>query len=265
MKHCERTIMKDKLRIWNSRRIERRRLKYQFRSTMDGFQYKGIHSQFEDSWEPLTRALVKAFSNYTLSFVNIGAHYGYYACLAAQQGMKVTAFEPIDANYQMLRDNIDTNNFLYDCRLVHAAVGDRSHLAKIYGAFSGASLIPEMTKKSNSMYQITQVFELSDFRLSSEPTLFLIDVEGYELNVLEGARNHLADKSKNIWIVETTSKNSEEFSTKMLKHGYSLLHIGHKKLSAVTKQDIKKGGLDGNFLCIDLDQKQNSELVEAFS
>jgi hypothetical protein len=51
----------------------------------------------------------------------------------------------------------------------------------------------------------------------------------------------------------------------MLKHGYSLLHIGHKKLSTVTKQDIKKGGLDGNFLCIDLDQKQNSELVEAFS
>jgi len=51
----------------------------------------------------------------------------------------------------------------------------------------------------------------------------------------------------------------------MLKHGYSLLHIGHKKLSAVTKQDIEKAGLDGNFLCIDLDQKQNSELVEAFS
>ena len=111
--------MKDKLRIWNSRRIERRRLKYQFRSTMDGFQYKGIHSQFEDSWEPLTRALVKAFSNYTLSFVNIGAHYGYYACLAAQQGMKVTAFEPIDANYQMLRDNIDTNNFLYAVSYTH--------------------------------------------------------------------------------------------------------------------------------------------------
>lgn len=257
--------MKDKLRIWNSRRIERRRLKYKFRGTKDGFQYKGINSQFEDSWEPLTRALVKAFANHTSSFVNIGAHYGYYVCLAAQEGMKVTAFEPIDANYQMLRDNIDANNFLDDCRLIHGAVGDRSHVTKIYGAFSGASLIPEFNNKPNSMYQITQVFELSEFRLSRDPTLFLIDVEGYELNVLEGANDLLADKVKNTWIVETTSKNSEEFSTKKIEHGYSLFHIGTEKLKAVTAQDFKQGGLDGDFLCIDIDQKQNSELVKSFS
>ena len=257
--------MKDKLRIWNSRRIEKRRLKYEFRNTSDDFQYKGIHSQFEDSWEPLTRALVKAFATYTPSFVNIGAHYGYYACLAAKNGMNVTAFEPIDANYQMLRDNIDANNFLNDCRLVHGAVGDRSHLAKIYGAFSGASLIPEMNNKPNSMYQITQVFALSDFQLSSTPTLFLIDVEGYELNVLEGAKHQLADKTKNAWIVETTSKTSQEFSSKMLRYGYSLFHIGAEKLSTVSEANFQDGDLGGDFLCIDLDQKHNSDLVSKFS
>lgn len=257
--------MKDKLRIWNSRRIERRRLRYEFRKTKEGFKYKGIHSQFDDSWEPLTRALVKAFAAQTSSFVNIGAHYGYYTCLAAHEGMKVTAFEPIDANYQMLRDNVDANNFLDDCRLIHGAVGDRSHLTKIYGAFSGASLLPEMNTKPNSMYQITQVFELSDFHLSPDPTLFLIDVEGYELNVLEGANDRLSYKAKNTWIVETTKRNSEQFSAKMLKHGYSLFHLGTEKLSAVTKHDFGQGGLDGDFLCIDLGLKQNAELVAAFS
>ena len=66
--------------------------------------------------------------------------------------MNVTAFEPIDANYQMLRDNLAENGLLDLCRVIHGAVGNRSHITKIYGAFSGATLFPDRTRKPKSMF-----------------------------------------------------------------------------------------------------------------
>ena len=137
---------------------------------------RGLNSNLMLIGEPLTRKLVAELSKDRRSFVNLGAHYGFYSCLAAHLGMNVTAFEPIDANFSMLRDNLEANNFLDECRLFHGAVGDRSYLTKIYGAYSGASLLQNKTRNSK-LYQTTQVFKLSDINFIDEATLFLMDVE----------------------------------------------------------------------------------------
>ena len=179
-------------------------------------------------------------------------------------GMNVTAFEPIDANFSMLRDNLEANNFLDECRLFHGAVGDRSNLTKIYGAYSGASLLQNKTRNSK-LYQTTQVFKLSDINFIDEATLFLMDVEGFELSVLYGAKHLLSNKTQNTWIIETSEDNSPALGSLMFEYGYSLFHIGSEKLRAVTKDDLRQSGIDGDFLCLDLDSETNQNLVEQFS
>ena len=256
--------MKAKIRNWNTRRIEKRRLNAKYTTTPEGFLFKGAKFQFDVNWEPLTRKLVAELSKDRRSFVNLGAHYGFYSCLAAHLGMNVTAFEPIDANFSMLRDNLEANNFLDECRLFHGAVGDRSYLTKIYGAYSGASLLQNKTRNSK-LYQTTQVFKLSDINFIDEATLFLMDVEGFELSVLDGAKHLLSNKTQNTWIIETSEDNSPALGSLMFKYGYSLFHIDSEKLRAVTKDDLRQSGIDGDFLCLDLDSETNQNLVEQFS
>lgn len=254
----------ERIEVWNERRIEKVRLKRKFLPTADGFLYKGMKSQFNSSWEPLTRQLVRAFSEINPSFVNVGAHYGYYACMAAHLGMRVTAFEPIDANYQMLRDNLARNDLLDKCRIIHGAVGDHSHIAKIYGAFSGATLLPGKSRKPKSMYQITQIFTLSEIHFNREPTLILMDVEGFELNVLNGAKDLLSDSENNSWIVETGGDNLLEFGTRMIDAGYSIFHVGEEKLTPLTKEELVTSKQGENYLCTSLAQQQNKDLVSRF-
>lgn len=255
----------ERIVVWNERRIERIRLNGKYLRTTDGFVYKGIRAQLSPDWEPLTRELVKAFSKNTLSFVNVGAHYGYYTCMAAQLGMQVTAFEPIDANFQMLRDNLEKNELLANVRIIHGAVGAHSHITKIYGAFSGATLIPGNSRKPESMYQITQVYRLSEIVFNREPTLFLMDVEGFELQVLDGAGDLLKDSENNSWIVETGGDRLLEFGTRMMDAGYSLFHIGRSKLTPISLTDLKSSTLGGNFLCTNLSLIKNKELVAKYS
>lgn len=258
------TLILEKIAVWNERRIEKRRLKREFKETKDGFLYKGIQSQFRDDWEPLTRQIVIGASAFTQNFVNIGAHYGYYACLAGANGMNVTAFEPIDANFQMLRDNISKNKIDSQCRLIHGAVGQNTFLTKIYGAFSGATLLSENTKKPKSMNQVTQVFALSDFTFADAPTLFLIDTEGFEVEVIKGANNLVEDSSNNSWIIETAGKKFIEIAAIMEPYGYSIFHIGSEKLTKVNAESLETNQHSGNFLFIKLDGKNKSKLIESF-
>ena len=240
-------------------------MKAPFKKTPEGFSYKGIEFQFRPDWEPLTRQLVQSYSATDASFVNVGAHYGYYACLAAHCGMSVTAFEPIDSNYQMLRDNLAYNDFLDRCRIIHGAVGAYSHIAKIYGAFSGATLLPENTRKPKSMYQVTQVFTLSEVAIKKEKTLFLMDVEGFELSVISGAAELVADVENNSWIIETSGDNLYALGDEMIDHGYSLFHIGNDKLLQLHKDDLMGCTLNGNFLFTNLGNESNLNIIKRFS
>ena len=259
------TSLYERIEVWNERRIEKLRLKRPYKKTPEGFSYKGIKFQFEPNWEPLTRQLVQSYAATDASFVNVGAHYGYYACLAAHCGMNVTAFEPIDSNYQMLRDNLAYNDFLVRCRIIHGAVGAYSHITKIYGAFSGSTLLPEKTRKPKSMYQVTQVFTLSEIAIKNENTLFLMDVEGFELNVISGAAELVSNVENNSWIIETSGDNLCTLGNQMIDHGYSLFHIGKDKLLQLQKDDLIGCTLHGNFLFTNVDNESNLNIIKRFS
>ncbi|MDQ2088471.1 FkbM family methyltransferase [Marimonas arenosa] len=194
----------ERLRVLNDRRIENRRLAKPFQRTADGFLYKGIPIQFSADWEARERRLVHKLLSGADRFVNVGAHYGYFTCLARSAGVAAIAFEPIDANFHMLLDNLTQNDFDRGTLLIHAAAGDENAVATITGAFSGATLTAN-SRKPASLNQKTPVVRIDDVVPDiAGQTLFLVDVEGFEYFALRGAARHVADCAHNSWIVEIT-------------------------------------------------------------
>lgn len=115
------------------------------------------------------------------------------------------------------------------------------------------------------MYQVTQVFTLSEITIKKEKTLFLMDVEGFELNVICGAAELVADVENNSCIIETSGDNLYALGDKMIDHGYSLFHIGNDKLLQLHKDDLMGCTLNGNFLFSNLGNESNLNIIKRFS
>ena len=109
--------------------------------TGDGFIYRGPSTQFSDTWEQNERTFLrKIFERYDI-FLNVGAHYGYYCCMARKAGLEVIAIEPLIANFKTLLNNLLLNDLHSECTLINAAAGQRPHVSFIGGAFSTASML----------------------------------------------------------------------------------------------------------------------------
>ena len=194
------TPLYDRLRIWNNLRIQNRRLSLPFRRAAEGFMFKGLDVQFTDAWESHERVLLQRLLPQTSRFINIGAHYGYYTCLARSLGLPVVALEPVNANFQMLVDNVDKNEFGAGATLIHAAAGAGSSVQTITGVFSGATLT-DNSRKPRGLRQRTAVVALDDVVADKDsPSLILMDVEGAEYDALLGAQGFVTRLHD--WVIE---------------------------------------------------------------
>lgn len=148
--------------------------------------------------------LIRSFSSG--AFLDIGANFGYYSCLAAEHFDKVHAFEPTPGTYQRLQQNIDYNNFSnVTCHPI--ALSDHSGTAEFFlnpydaglnrlGPFSNAS--PAKNKDGHyqpgdenieSIEVEVQPLDEIDFGDLENLELIKIDVEGFEAGVVRGARS----------------------------------------------------------------------------
>lgn len=141
-------------------------------------------------------------------FWDIGANIGYFSLLAAaalQHTGQVVAFEPGQAAYARLLDNIALNPFR-NIAPFNLAVTDRQGEAALYlaagTADGGASLYgagPEVTARESCRTVALDGFAPS--HALPGPDFIKIDVEGAELFVLRGARQILA-ASRPLLLVE---------------------------------------------------------------
>lgn len=113
-------------------------------------------------------------------FYDIGAHIGFYACLAADvvEDGAVVAFEPDRRDHAALQANIERN---HPERISHHSVLLSSENGE--QPFRGGSM-------ADSHGDPVDVWRLDDYRDSADlpaPTVMKIDIEGAELRALEGA------------------------------------------------------------------------------
>ena len=140
---------------------------------------------------------------------DIGAHNGETALCFAKNFPQSTirSFEPVSANYNLLiqncrkLENFHGHNF---------ALGEENKTTKIF--LQGASVIHSLREDLNKPLEKGSTPEdievkTIDYVINEFKTaiidLLKIDVEGYEIQVLEGARKSLAEKKINFIYIET--------------------------------------------------------------
>lgn len=129
---------------------------------------------------------------------DIGANIGIYSLLFSRYSKLVYAFEPLPRNLSFLHRMLKLNK-VKNVIIVPCAVADKNGLSW----FKTASNVAEGTLDASGTQRVSTI-SLDSFitKRKIRPNLLKIDVEGAELQVLEGAKNFLI-KNKPIIIIET--------------------------------------------------------------
>jgi FkbM family methyltransferase len=137
-------------------------------------------------------------------FIDVGANVGFYTCLAASLGKRVVAVEPLHENLEYLYVNLMRNS-LEGVEVFPVGAGKTSSLVPIFGGATGASLVPGWAGVSTAYrttIPVTSLDMLLSARFQGERLVFKVDVEGAELDVLEGASELLARAAPSGWMIE---------------------------------------------------------------
>lgn len=144
-------------------------------------------------------------------FIDIGANIGTVALRAASisKNGSIYAFEPDKAHYDALNYNSQLNQFK-NINIINKALGEQLKRAKLFKVDqSNKGMNRILTDRGHSEFEWVDVTTLDDEveRLNiTKIDLIKIDVEGYEFNVLRGAKNVLK-RFHPILIVEVIDAN----------------------------------------------------------
>ncbi len=174
------------------------------RPTPWGFMLAGNKVMADGNFEPAETGLIRTLLNDRDALINIGANIGYYCCHAKSLGKHVVAFEPIHRNMQLLCRNMRLNGW-DDVEILPIALSDQVGIVEMYGSDTGASMlkgwagIPETQRTCVPTSTLDVILQN---RLSGKKLLILVDVEGAEYLMLQGAANVINMRPRPIWVVE---------------------------------------------------------------
>jgi FkbM family methyltransferase len=169
---------------------------------------------------------------------DVGANVGIYALLASVKvGLsgRVYAFEPLERNLRYLRRHIRLNN-LQNCTIIEEAVCSKE--GKL--PFSAASFESSMGRLSPDG-EISVSSTTLDIAIYGEnsllpPTVIKIDVEGGELEVLEGAVRALTEFHPTIFLEIHGDQLHTDCRSFLLAKGYCVKE-GYGQLTATYGRD----------------------------
>lgn len=147
---------------------------------------------------------------------NIGNHSLYFAI--ERNAKKIYAFEPIPETFNILKKNVEINNLENIITPLNIALSNCNTNADIKNfniRFMGAAQINENIKGN------IDVKAVDNLDIEENIDFIKIDVEGYELKVLEGAINTI-EKYKPVIFIELLNNEIEIVTNMLEEYGYIL-------------------------------------------
>lgn len=141
-------------------------------------------------------------------FVDVGANIGSYTVLASKAiGTNSVTLEPVPQTFERLQRNININDIsnLVDARC--CAVGAINGAIKFSSDCDTTNQVVD--DKYNGAWVEVPVLSLDEILQTLKPTLIKIDVEGYEPEVIEGAKETLKSDSLLAILLETVNAEIE--------------------------------------------------------
>lgn len=208
-------------------------------TTADGFQMHIIPGDMMISesirttgyWDKEVRDVIAerlVVKEYT--FLDLGAHFGYFSLLAAHFGARVVAVEPNPIMYDLLNKSIDLNKD-FDIEVYNCAVSSFEGKGKLVTAGVGNN---GMSYLANSEDGDTNVVTLESLLAGEYPDICKIDIEGEEWDVLSTAPDEFWEHLK-VLIFEvseaqirrqTNGAHGKEALLELISdHGFTLTEI----------------------------------------
>lgn len=172
-----------------------------------GFRLGGNRAMAHGEFERIETALVRELLQDCDVLINIGANVGYYCCHALSMGKRVIAFEPMQRNLRFLCQNMKANGW-QDVEIFPLALSSTPGVLELYGADTGASLVKGWAGTPENHVALVPASTLDIVlgdRLHGQKVFVLMDVEGAELGVLQGAAAIMRLVPKPIWMIEVAS------------------------------------------------------------
>jgi len=162
-----------------------------------GNLYVGLH-EFEEM------AFLLHFLRRGDLFADVGANVGSYTVLAAAAvGTDVIAFEPGESAFAWLMRNIELNGVAGRVEARREAVGANSGIMSFT---VGLDTVNHIDPDGAASVPITML----DMACKTAPSLIKIDVEGFEADVLRGARDILSNPAAQAVIMELNDDAAAE-------------------------------------------------------
>lgn len=218
------------------RTFRTRQLAGNHRQHPDGFQFAGMNALFDPAWEEFERAAIRKELAEATVFIDVGANQGYYSCLAEYMGLKVASIEPEQGNLRFLYSNLKKNSF--EAEVFPVAMDCSPGVKEFYGDGDMASMVEGWGGTRKGFMQLVAVNSIDNLfssRWVGESILIKVDVEGFEGNVISGAKELLSRDVKPNWLIESFVVNHDTDRTPnsdfkslfdtMFAHGYRCYQV----------------------------------------
>jgi len=184
--------------------------------------------------EPMTNAWIRSFNNGE-TFIDIGANIGLYSLMAAAHGVsRVYAIEPNPFSYSVLARNIIINNFGNVIIPLCLVMNEKTSVVtfKLGGLHAGGiknEIVNENQQPAEKsiMAAAFSLDELIRIQGISSVNHLKIDVDGLELEILNGATGLLSDKTlKSVLVEDNLKKDGREsgINSFLMQFGFSESH-----------------------------------------
>ena len=135
-------------------------------------------------------------------FVDVGANIGSYTILSCGViGARTISIEPVPSTYQYLLDNLNLNRLRDNTTCFNVAAGSKKDIIQMIADQDTVNRVINSDNYSGSVIDVS--VETLDQLLGRQiPTLIKIDVEGFETEVLRGAKKILRNPRLKAIIIE---------------------------------------------------------------
>jgi len=191
--------------------------------------------------EKFENDIIKFLSTYLKKgdvFIDVGANIGLFSLLAAKvinsEG-KVYSFEPCLSTFNKLTENVFINNIL-NIECINNALSEKEEIKVLHSSLDGFDAWNTLGKYSKSQnYECEEVktITLDSFmdKINKSVSLIKIDVEGWEMLVIKGAKTILSREDAPTLIIEFDDENAKNSGFNCSDLFDELLNLGYLMFS----------------------------------
>jgi FkbM family methyltransferase len=201
---------------------------YQFTENTRLIVKKGLTGATGNLYNGLTEYEDMAFLLHFLReddvFFDIGANVGVFTILASGEvGANSVTAEPVPQTFKILSDNIKINNLNDRVTLLNIGLGNDTGIIKFTRSLDTVNHVATENEKDTIDVPVKKLDEISPL----VPILIKIDVEGYETEVLKGAKSILSSPLLKAIIIELNGNGKRYGFDERLIHE-DLLRLGFR-------------------------------------